>query len=101
MEDVYSRKTGSLLRAAVIMPCRLRPECGATHLAAADRYGRAIGLAFQMADDLLAVEPAKVALPGRGRLEELRAEALAAIGDFGPEADALRWICDWTVSRDR
>lgn len=123
VEDLYARKTGRLLRAAVVMPCRLRPDLGAAHVEAADRFGRAVGLAFQVAEDLLDIESAaaitgkprgsdarthKVTLPAllgveatRRRLDALRAEGVAALSGCGAEADGLRWICDWAVSRDR
>ena len=44
-----------------LMPCRLRPDRGAAALDVADRFGRALGLAFQVADDLIDIEsPATV-----------------------------------------
>jgi farnesyl diphosphate synthase len=93
-EDIHFRKAGRLFQAAVLMPCRMQPDLGAGALDAADRYGRAIGLAWALP-----------AVPGeesaRRRLDALRAEALAALTAFGPEADGLRWSCGWAVSRGR
>ncbi len=108
VEEVYARKTGGLLRAAAVMPCRLRANGGDPRLAAAQRYGLAVGLAFQVADHLLLPDKRKYrpTLPSlvgteraRERMAELRAEALAALEGFGGEADGLRWICDWAVTR--
>jgi farnesyl diphosphate synthase len=121
-DDMAARKTGRLLHAAVIMPCRLRPDLDARTLTAAEGFGRAVGLAFQVADDLLDIEgtaavigkpqgsdarhrkptlPALVGVEGaRRRLVELHAEALAAIAASGAQADSLRWICDTVVSRN-
>ncbi len=122
LEDLYARKTGRLLHAAVMMSCRLRPDLDAAHLEAADRFGRALGLAFQVADDILDVEgpPAmtgkpqgsdirnhKVTLPvllgveaSHQRLAALREEALAALARFDGTADGLRVICDWASMRN-
>ncbi len=52
LDDLHRRKTGALLRAALRMggiAAGAPPEA----LAGLDRYGEAIGLAFQIADDLL------------------------------------------------
>ncbi len=123
LEDLYARKTGALLRAAVVMPCRLRPDLGTADLAAIEQFARSLGLAYQVADDLLDIEsPAAVsgkpqgsdlrhrkatlpALLGMGaartRLLELRERSLAALARFGPAADALRAICEQATRRDR
>jgi geranylgeranyl pyrophosphate synthase len=52
LDDLHRRKTGALLRASLRMG---GIAAGATpeELTALDRYGEAIGLAFQIADDLL------------------------------------------------
>jgi farnesyl diphosphate synthase len=87
-------------------------EAGADARARIDRYGLAIGQAFQIADDLLDVEgdattigkaahkdeaagkATLVAALGRAgahaRLDALVAEADAALAPFGPKADTLR-----------
>lgn len=123
LEDLYARKTGWLLRAAVIMPTRLFDGLAEADLDAADSFGRAVGLAFQIADDILDVHsPAAVTgkpqasdrrngkatlheLLGveacRQRLAGLKAEALAALAGYGPTADGLRSLCDWITRRDR
>ncbi len=52
LDDLHRRKTGALLRAALLMGgIAARAENKA--LEALDAYGKAIGLAFQIADDLL------------------------------------------------
>ncbi len=87
------------------------------------RYGKALGLAFQIADDLLDVEGSpevvgkatgKDAAAGKAtlvsilgtdgaRAELLRArdQALADLRAFGAEADYLRAAAEFIVSRDR
>jgi len=55
LEQMHRMKTGALLRASVLMGARAgRMESAA--LAALDRYARAMGLAFQIVDDILDVE---------------------------------------------
>lgn len=122
LEDLYRRKTGALLHAAVIMPGRLQPGLPAARLAALDDFGRALGLAYQIADDLLDLEsPAEVSGKPQGsdlrnnkstllsllgvdasrrRLESLREQAHAALAVF-EDAVALKAICEQATRRDR
>ncbi|WP_296679757.1 polyprenyl synthetase family protein [Novosphingobium sp.] len=115
-------KTGALLSAAVEMGAvlgKLPPE-GRMHLRG---YARDIGLAFQIADDLLdhAGDEAKagkalrkdaaagkqtfVGLLGEGRAREqarmLVDQALAYLNSYGQEADLLRAVARYIVERDR
>ena len=115
-------KTGALLAASVEMGAilgRVPPE-GRAHLRA---YSRDIGLAFQIADDLLDVEgdaeKAGKALrkdEGQGKQtfvtlmgvdkarEQARAlvdQAVAHLGSHGSEADTLRALARFIVERDR
>lgn len=123
LEDLYARKTGWLLRAAVMMPSRLVDGLAEADLDAADRFGRALGLAFQIADDILDVHsPATVTGKPQGsdrrnskatlhellgvkacreRVAGLRSEAHSALAGYGPGADGLRSVCDWITQRDR
>ncbi len=123
IEELYARKTGRLLRAAVIMPCRLHDGLGEARLEAADRFACALGLAFQIADDILDIEsPPEVSGKPQGsdirnrkatlaellgmrasrqRLAALREEALAALAGAGDSAAGLRWLCDSITVRDR
>jgi farnesyl diphosphate synthase len=123
VEALYGMKTGRLLEAAVLMPVRLAADGDARVATIAARYGRAVGLAFQVADDLIELEvPAEVtgktagsderngkrtlaSLVGAGearrRLEVLQAEALDALAGVGESAEALRWLCRELSRRDR
>ena len=56
LEDCYLRKTGALIRAAVLLGALAREDADHRLLAALDEYGRTIGLAFQITDDILDVE---------------------------------------------
>lgn len=114
-------KTGALLAASVEMGAilgRIPPE-GRAHLRA---YSRDIGLAFQIADDLLDVEGDQekagkalrkdegqgkqtfVTLMGRDKArEQARAlvdQAVAHLGSHGSEADTLRALARFIVERD-
>ena len=115
-------KTGALLAAAVEMGAVLGkvPAEGRTHLR---RYARDIGLAFQIADDLLDTEGDEantgktlrkdaaagkqtfVGLLGAERAREqarlLSEQAIAHLAQHGQEADVLRSIARYIVERDR
>lgn len=115
---LQSGKTGALISFAA--------ETGAI-LAGADRaplaaYAQALGLAFQIADDILDVsgDPAKtgkrlgkdagagkatfVSLLGldaaRARAHDLVAQAEAALAGYGPEADGLRQAAHFVIQRE-
>jgi farnesyl diphosphate synthase len=120
-EHICRLKTGRLMEAAVLMPCRLKADADRRWLDAAARFGRAYGLGFQLADDLLDIEvPAAVsgkpqgsdlrhgkatlvsllgAAATRRRLQALHAEALEALAPWGAEADLLRRLCEATLGR--
>lgn len=115
-------KTGALLAAAVEMGAILGkvPPPGRTHLRA---YARDIGLAFQIADDLLDVEgdiekagkalrkdneqgkQTFVTLLGVERAREqarmLVDQAIQRLASHGSEADILRALARFIVERDR
>ena len=122
LEAIHRRKTGALIASA----CTLGGRCGgadADALARLRAYGERLGLAFQIADDLLDLsQPAAVlgktagkdaaagkltypALYGeaesRRRAETLVAAALADLAPLGPAADPLRSLARYAVDRDR
>jgi farnesyl diphosphate synthase len=120
LEFMHIHKTGALIRAAVT----LGAACGvadADQKARLDRYAKAIGLAFQVVDDLLDYEgststlgktagkdsrhgkPTYVSTLGLARArslaDELRAEALAALEGLGERAARLAQLADFIVLR--
>jgi farnesyl diphosphate synthase len=122
LERLHALKTGALIRAAV----RMGALCGGADdaaLAALDRYADALGLAFQVRDDILDVEsdsatlgktagkdaaqdkatfPALLGMKvSRDRLAELVDAMAAALAPFGERADALRALGRLAVERDR
>ncbi len=122
LEAIHRRKTGALLRAALKMGALTAGASPAEH-SALDIYGRAVGLAFQIVDDLLDVggdeaklgkrvgkdsELGKWTYPGllgveqsRARARELAAEAVAALAMFGPRGDRLQALALDLLERDR
>jgi farnesyl diphosphate synthase len=117
---LQAMKTGALIRFA----CRAGAILGKADMAALadiDRYGVAIGQAFQIADDLLDVEGdtktlgkaagkdaaagkatlvAALGLEGaRARLKELVSESDSALARFGAKADTLRAAARFVAER--
>jgi farnesyl diphosphate synthase len=123
IEDMHGRKTGALIRASVLIGCAASATLPAASRDALDRYGRAVGLSFQIVDDLLDVlgdpavtgkvagsdalrgKPTYPAIAGvaaaRARAAELAGEAITALADFGPEAARLREFAGDLVRRGR
>ncbi|MCL4182665.1 MAG: polyprenyl synthetase family protein [Burkholderiaceae bacterium] len=111
LEDMHRRKTGALLRASVRLGglcAGMAGDAGAARLHALDRYAEAVGLAFQVVDDILDVEgdaatlgktagkdaernkPTYVSALGlhaarrlAGRLREQAHEAIVPLGEAG------------------
>ena len=122
LDYIHRHKTGALIRASVEMGALLGGGA-AQQVERLSRYGTALGLAFQVVDDLLdvvgdeeklgkpvgsdernrkATYPALFGLEEtRKRAEELKNEALENLSSFGPEADPLRAIAIYVVERDR
>ncbi|MEZ5940173.1 MAG: polyprenyl synthetase family protein [Planctomycetaceae bacterium] len=121
LEAIHRRKTGRLLCSALTMGGRIA-GANADILQSLTTYGTAIGLAFQIADDLLDVigdeaamgkavrkdaDHGKMTYPAilgieesRQRAERLVAEACAAIESLGPKAGPLVEIAHYTISRN-
>jgi farnesyl diphosphate synthase len=120
LEQMHRMKTGALLATAVRMGAA---ATGAETLAtaAAEAYGRALGLAFQIVDDVLDVEgtaeslgktagkdargnkPTYVSVLGlaaaKARAAQLHREALAALATLGERARRLRELADYIAGR--
>lgn len=117
---IHTRKTGAMIGASVRAGAILvGAQTGEIEALAA--YGRHVGLAFQIADDILNVEGDRMAL-GKGtgsdavrgkltfpqlmgldasriRMLDLIARALEAIRGFGPNAEPLRAIARYVAER--
>ncbi|MCR4299174.1 MAG: polyprenyl synthetase family protein, partial [Gallionella sp.] len=120
LEFMHIHKTGALIRAAVLLgaQCGSAPEA---QLAKLDHFGKLIGLAFQVVDDVLDCEadtatlgktagkdedndkPTYVSLLGiqgaRDMAQRLHREALETLAGFGDAAQRLRELADFIVLR--
>ncbi|MGH8129771.1 MAG: polyprenyl synthetase family protein [Steroidobacteraceae bacterium] len=123
IEEMHALKTGALIRASVLIACAAKAALPAPRREALDRYGRAIGLSFQIVDDLLDVlgdpavtgkgagsdalrgKPTYPSIAGvaaaRARAAELAELGIAALADFGPGAGLLREFAGDLVLRGR
>jgi geranylgeranyl diphosphate synthase type II len=109
VDSVHRRKTAALFAAAVSGGARLA-GAGEADLERLRVFALAMGVAFQIADDVLDDEPGAdecslVTLIGRdaarARAEALLDDALAALEPFGARADALRLLARFAVWRTR
>ena len=122
IEDMNRRKTGAMLTVSVVSGAILAGATAA-QITVLSRYGQDIGLAFQIADDILNVTgdsalmgkgtgsdisrgkttfPALIGLEvSRNRLAELVERAAAHLTDFDHRADPLRWIARYIMERNR
>jgi farnesyl diphosphate synthase len=121
VRTLQAMKTGALLRFGCAAGAILG-RADATRHDALERYGSALGEAFQIADDLLDLEgdPALVGKatgkdaaahkatlvgvlgvePARRRLDALVAEAQAALAPFGASADVLKAAARFVATRN-
>jgi farnesyl diphosphate synthase len=120
LEFMHIHKTGALIRAAIL----LGAHCGAVtpeQLAKLDHYGKCVGLAFQVVDDVLDTEadtatlgktagkdadhdkPTYVTLLGvqaaRSMAQQLHQDALDSLDGFGAAGQRLRELADFIVLR--
>jgi geranylgeranyl diphosphate synthase, type II len=122
LESIHRRKTGALLRAPLHIGAAIAgaPE---TYIEALDCYGKAVGLAFQIVDDVLDVQgeesklgkrvgkdfelgkwtyPRFLGVDGsRRRARELAEQAVVAIEPLGSLGDRLRYLALALLERDR
>lgn len=121
LQDMHARKTGALIRAAVRLGALASESTNENLIAALDRYAETVGLAFQIADDILDVEgetralgkragadeargkPTYAALLGldgaKACARELHARARASLAPLGGHAEALEALADFIVER--
>src|SRR5437660_4777529 len=121
LEFMHIHKTGALIRAAVLIGAGCGTALGATERACLDRYAKAVGLAFQVVDDVLDAEastatlgktagkdsrqgkPTYVSVLGVARAkalaEELREDAHAALAGLGERGARLASLADFVVLR--
>ncbi len=108
IEWVHERKSAALIAASITTGARLAGADGGL-LERLARFGREVGVAFQIADDLLDVDDDELcSLAGalgcdaaRERAESLLESALARVQDLGERAEPLRELARYAVRRDR
>jgi farnesyl diphosphate synthase len=121
LERMHQLKTGALLRASVVLGALAGRDLEPRELDALAAYSKAIGLAFQVVDDVLDAtadsatlgktagkdaadnKPTYVSIlglePSRQLAEQLRREAHEALAPFGEQALRLRELADLIVQR--
>ena len=121
LEHMHRHKTGAMISASVIMG-GMTAGASEEQLGALKDYGEAIGLAFQVQDDILdgttdtAVlgkqqgsdqarnKPTYLSLLGidgaRQKAAELHGKSLSALASFDERADQLRAIANYIVKRE-
>jgi len=121
IEHMHARKTGALIAASVMMAVACANNLSLESVASLQRYASAIGLAFQIQDDLLDIEgdpsvtgkaigadqahgkPTYPAVAGvaaaKERVLALHARALDELKPLHNRAQLLREVSDWLVFR--
>ena len=121
LEQLHRLKTGALIRASVLLGALSCPGTTAGQIKALTEYAEAIGLAFQVQDDILDEtgdtetlgkpqgsdsslnKPTYVSLLGlnaaRRLCSELTAKARASLQDFPNSAEHLRELADYLEQR--
>lgn len=123
LENLHALKTGALIRAALQLGALCQPEVDAALLQALSQYGTAIGLAFQITDDILDVTASTEVL-GKPQGSDIAAEkstyvsllglngaklkaqeqydrATAALNAMGLNQESTLWqLADYVLQRD-
>ena len=94
VEDLHAKKTGALFAAACELGA-IAAGAGGEARAKLARYGLALGIAFQHADDRDDGELAEHAAQAAARIAELGGEAAAIARGFGPAGTTLVELAAW------
>ena len=122
LETMHRLKTGALIQASVVAPCYLIDADQETRQCFSS-YGSAVGLAFQVHDDILDVtgdsavtgklsqadsalnKPTFPSILGlersRERAQALRDQAIDALSGIHGDTEALAWLATYVITRDR
>lgn len=121
LEQVHKLKTGALLKSAITMGA-LAGNASELEIAALARYAEAIGLAFQVQDDILDVEgdtqtlgkpqgsdieankatyPALLGIEGaKNKARNLVNQAITALSEIDADTGRLKAIAEYIIARD-
>lgn len=121
IETIHSLKTGCLIEACCEMPCIIANATSQQKISL-QQYSRALGLAYQIHDDLLDIESTTEKLGKKAgsdiinqkstypsilgvnesklRLQQTFNDAISALSVFGDEANILRALAEFVVSRE-
>ncbi len=121
LENIHAHKTGSLIQASVQLGAMTHPETSARQITGLDQFAQAIGLAFQVQDDILdiigstqemgktqgadhalgkATYPSIMGLEAAQALaRDLCTQAITALSPFDERAEPLRALAHYIVTR--
>jgi geranylgeranyl pyrophosphate synthase len=121
LDYMHNHKTGALIEASVVMGALATDQATDTQIEALKQYARAIGLAFQIQDDILDVESSTEQLgksqgsdsandkatytsilgieKARSEAERLYQTSIDALSIFSNNADSLRALAKFIVHR--
>jgi geranylgeranyl pyrophosphate synthase len=121
LEDMHLRKTGALIRASVLLGAHAHQQPDSGVLDVLESYSHAIGLAFQITDDILDVEgkaetlgknpgmdhargkftyPQLLGLPeAKARARALHAQALESLAPLGDNGMLLAELARFVIER--
>ena len=121
LENMHIHKTGALIRASVLLGALSKPGINSKLLERLDQYGKFIGLAFQVQDDILDIEgdsttlgkrpgadvalnkptyPSILGLEGaKQKAREMHQSALESLAPLESSFDPLRWISAYIIER--
>lgn len=121
LENMHNHKTGALIKASVLLGAQCQASLDSHTKHALSQYADAIGLAFQVQDDILDVisdtqtlgktqgadaalnKPTYVSLLGldgaKQKAAQLHQGAMDALEPLGDNAQALRQIADYIIKR--
>jgi farnesyl diphosphate synthase len=106
LEDMHIHKTGALIRASVLLGTLCAESASEKQVQALDHYGKYIGLAFQVRDDILDVTGSTEQLGKQAGADralnkprELHQAAIDSLACLDGRAAPLRWLSDYIVGR--
>jgi len=122
LKIMHEHKTGALILASVQLGALCAKNTSTSDLNALENYAKNIGLSFQIKDDILDIEsdthtlgkqqgadislkkatyPALLGLDGAKKMaQQCHQNALDSLSHFDQNADPLRWLSEYIITRD-